>query len=229
MNNSKIAIIGGMGPEATAYYYTQFIKRTKVEKDQDHFQVFVDANAKIPDRTQAIVYGKESPLLKLVEGIDRLNHLSIDKAFITCLTSHYFYDDLKAVAQFKLFHAIEETANTLKSKGITKIGLLATTGTVKLGLFHQFIDGEIFIPNPKDQESLVMDAIYSPIHGIKSGHTSGIAIEQLKQAGQKLIEEGAQVIIGGCTEVSMVLSSKDFSVDFIDPMLVVIDKIIQEG
>lgn len=229
MNNSKIAIIGGMGPEATAYYYTQFVKRTQVTKDQDHFQVFVDANAKIPDRTQAIVYGKESPLPLLLESIDHLNQLKVNKAFITCLTSHYFFNDLKAHAQFKLFHAIEETANALKSKGITKVGLLATTGSVKLGLFHTFMVGEILVPSVEDQENLVMDAIYSPVHGIKSGHTSGPALDQLRTAGQNLIDQGAQVIIGGCTEVSMVLSSNDFTVDFIDPMLVVIDKIIQEG
>lgn len=229
MNTSKIAIIGGMGPEATAYYYTQCIKRTQVTKDQDHFQIFVDANAKIPDRTQAIVYGKESPLPLLLESIDHLNQLKVDKAFITCLTSHYFFNDLKVHAQFKLFHAIEETAFYLKSRGITKMGLLATTGSVKLGLFHQFMEGEVLVPSGEDQENLVMDAIYSPIHGIKSGHTEGLALDQLKLAGQRLIDQGAQVLIGGCTEVSMVLKAKDFTVDFIDPMLVVIDKIIQEG
>ena len=52
MHNKRIGIIGGMGPEATAYYYTQLVKRTHVSKDQDHFHVVIDANPKIPDRTQ---------------------------------------------------------------------------------------------------------------------------------------------------------------------------------
>ena len=228
MHDKTLGILGGMGPEATAYYYTQLIQRTQVTKDQDHFHVVVEANAKIPDRTQAILHQKESPLPELLKSIDRLNRLSVDSGFITCITSHYFFKDLEAHAQFKLYNAIEETYRLLQEMGIRKVGLLATSGTVKMNLFQKvFKDIEIVIPDEKSQEDWVMDSIYSPSHGIKSGHRDGLAITQLKQAGQLLIQQGAQALIGGCTEVSMVLSSKDFTVPFIDPMLATIDRIIQ--
>lgn len=230
MNDLKLGIIGGMGPEASAYYYTQLIHRTKVRKDQDHFFTIVDSNAKIPDRTQAIVYGKESPLPELIKAIERMNQVGIDQCFITCLTSHYFYEDLKQHANFKLYNAIEESYHYLMSKGYSKVGLLATTGTLNLKLFHHiYKEIELITPSENDQIFCVMDAIYNPEHGIKSGHTTGLCIQQLTDAGNKLIDEGAQAIIGGCTEISMVLDENSFSVNMIDPMLVVIDHILSLG
>ncbi len=230
MNDSKLGIIGGMGPEASAYYYTQLIHRTNAKKDQDHFFTIVDSNAKIPDRTQAIVYGKESPLPYLLEAIERMNQVGIDQGFITCLTSHYFFKDLSEKADFKLYNAIEETYLYLKNKNIKKVGLLATTGTINLRLFHEiFKDIELVIPSDNDQAFLVMDAIYNPEHGIKSGHTQGLCMIQLIQAGQKLINEGAQAMIGGCTEISMVCDQNTFSVEMVDPMIVVIDHILKQG
>lgn len=227
MNDKIIGILGGMGPEATAHYYTQLIKRTKVKRDQDHFHVVIEANAKIPDRTQAILYGKESPLPALIEGIHRLNRLGVDQAFITCITSHYFYEDLRKEAKFELLNAIELLYQRLHQAGIRKVGLLATSGTLKTGLFHRvFKDIELVVPDPDVQETLVMDAIYNPETGIKSGHVSGAPLEELRQAADTLIAKGAQALIGGCTEISMVFGPNDFQVPFHDPMLATIDHIL---
>ena len=227
MHNKRIGIIGGMGPEATAYYYTQLVKRTHVSKDQDHFHVFIDANPKIPDRTQAILHNGETPLPYLIESIERLNQMKVDKAFITCITSHYFFDQIKAYAQFELIHALDALNTALHQSNIKKIGLLATSGTIKTQLFTKALkDIEVIVPDDVSQVE-VMDAIYNPNTGIKSGHTEGVAIDQLIKAGEALIEQGAEVIVGGCTEISMVLKSAHFNVDLIDPMIVTIDSIIK--
>jgi len=227
MNDKIIGLLGGMGPEATAFYYTQLIKKTHVNKDQDHFHVIVEANAKIPDRTQAILYGKDSPLPELLKSIDRLNQMNLDTAFITCITSHYFFDELQAHAHFKLLNAVEILYQDLKQKNIKKVGLLATSGTIKTGLFTKvFKDIELIFPSSDDQEKQVMDAIYNPTTGIKSGHTNGICIDQLHKAGDALIKVGAEVLVGGCTEISMVFTSDSFNVPFYDPMISTIDYLL---
>ena len=227
MHNKRIGIIGGMGPEATAYYYTQLVKRTHVSKDQDHFHVVIDANPKIPDRTQAILNNGETPLPYLIESIERLNQMQVDKAFITCITSHYFFDQIKPYAQFELIHALDALNTALHQAKIKKIGLLATSGTIKTQLFPKaLIDIEVIVPDETSQAE-VMDAIYNPQTGIKSGHTEGIALDQLIKAGETLIAQGAEVIVGGCTEVSMVLRAEHFNVKLYDPMIVTIDSIIK--
>lgn len=120
MNDKVIGILGGMGPEASAYYYTQIVKRTKVNKDQDHFHVIVESNPKIPDRTKSILGLGESPLPELIKSIERLNLMNIDQAFITCITSHYFYPELVKHAKFELVNTLECLNTQLHKDGIKK-------------------------------------------------------------------------------------------------------------
>ena len=229
MNDKIIGILGGMGPEASAYYYTQIVKRTKVSKDQDHFHVIVESNPKIPDRTKAILGIGESPLPELIKSIERLNRMKVDQAFITCITSHHFYPDLVKNAQFELVNALECLNAQLHKDGIKRVGLLATTGTIKSQLFNQYLkDIEVIVPSESDQTNYVMNAIYHPETGIKSGHVEGYPVTQLIHAGQSLIENGAEVLIGGCTEISMVLKKEMFSVGLYDPMIVTIDTLINQ-
>ena len=56
----------------------------------------------------------------------------------------------------------------------------------------------------------------------------GYPVTQLIHAGQSLIENGAEVLIGGCTEISMVLKKEMFSVGLYDPMIVTIDTLINQ-
>ena len=229
MNDKIIGILGGMGPEASAYYYTQIVKRTKVSKDQDHFHVIVESNPKIPDRTKAILGIGESPLPELIKSIERLNRMKVDQAFITCITSHHFYSELVKYAQFELVNALECLNAQLHKDGIKRVGLLATTGTIKSQLFNQYLkDIEVIVPSESVQTNYVMNAIYHPKTGIKSGHVEGYPVTQLIHAGQSLIENGAEVLIGGCTEISMVLKKEMFSVGLYDPMIVTIDTLINQ-
>jgi aspartate racemase len=229
MNDKVIGILGGMGPEASAFYYTQLIKRTKVNKDQDHFHVIIEANPKIPDRTKSILGLGDSPLPELIKSIERLNLMKVDQAFITCMTSHYFYPELVKHANFELINALECLNTQLHKDGIKRVGLLATSGTIKTQLFNQYLkDIEVIVPSDTIQSNYVMDAIYHPETGIKSGHVDGYPISQLIHAGQSLIENGAEVLIGGCTEISMVLKKEMFSVALYDPMIVTIDYLIHK-
>jgi aspartate racemase len=229
MNDKVIGILGGMGPEASAFYYTQLIKRTKANKDQDHFHVIIEANPKIPDRTKSILGLGDSPLPELIKSIERLNLMKLDQAFITCLTSHYFFPELVKHANFELINALECLNTQLHKDGIKRVGLLATSGTIKTQLFNQYLkDIEVIVPSDTIQTNYVMDAIYHPETGIKSGHVEGYPISQLIHAGQSLIESGAEVLIGGCTEISMVLKKEMFSVALYDPMIVTIDILIHK-
>ena len=229
MNDKVIGILGGMGPEASAFYYTQLIKRTHVSKDQDHFHVIIEANPKIPDRTKSILGLGDSPLPELIKSIERLNLMNIDQAFITCITSHHYFPELAKHCAFELVNALECLNTQLHKDGVKRIGLLATSGTIRTQLFNQYLkDIEVIIPSETIQANYVMDAIYNPASGIKSGHVAGYPISQLIHAGQSLIENGAEVLIGGCTEISMVLKKEMFSVALYDPMIVTIDRLIQK-
>ena len=55
MNEHRLGIIGGMGPQATNTFYQRIIDRTQAESDQEHLRVLIWSDAKIPDRTAGIL------------------------------------------------------------------------------------------------------------------------------------------------------------------------------
>lgn len=231
MNDKIIGIIGGMGPEATMDFYMKIIKNTKVSCDQDHYRVVIDSNAKIPDRTKAILGEGADPVPALVETAQNLEKIGAEVGCIPCITAHYFIDKVAESVSFPILNALEETCNTIgrRFEGASKIGVLATTGTIKTGLFDRYMEGyEIVYLDENMQENNVMEAIYGS-EGIKSGVTEGKPVELLMEAGNKLIELGAEVIVAGCTELSIVLGENSYEVPLIDPMVVLAERVTRRS
>lgn len=229
MNDKIIGIIGGMGPEATADLYMKIIKETKVKEEQEHFRVIIDSNPKIPDRTRAILEKGESPVNAIVETANTLGKAGVDIGCMPCITAHYFFDEVQSQVPFKIINALEELNLYLKNNypNIKNIGILATTGTVKTGLFNKYLtDFNIIYPDEDTQSKKVMEAIYGE-SGIKKGNTGKENLNLLVEATEELVDKGAKLIIGGCTEITLVLKPYNIDKPLIDPMDVVAKSIVR--
>lgn len=216
-----IGILGGMGPEATSFFFNQIIKKTKSGKDQEHIKVIIYNNPEIPPRTDAILHSGPSPLPFLLEGVRMLQQGGADFIVMPCVTAHYYLNDILAKEKVSFLNLMDETlAYTLrKFPGIKKAGLIGSTGTLKSRLFHDIFAKqgiEVIAPDDKEQE-LVMEAIFGS-KGIKAGFTLGIPREIILKTARLLIEKGAEAIIAGCTEVPLVLKEEDIPVPLIDPL-----------
>lgn len=221
-----IGILGGMGPEATAGLYRMIISATPVKKDQDHYRVIIDSNSKIPDRTPAIVGKGESPLPMMLETGRNLEKAGADFIIMPCNTAHFFFDQLQAGLNILILHMIRLSANysSVNFSSVRKVGLLASDGTLKSGLYDDCYGKEgieIIVPSNEFQKQVMM-AIYKDI---KRGDLSSGEVK-LRLVAEKLIEDGAEAIICGCTEVSLVLHDGDISVPVIDPMQVLAEKAV---
>jgi aspartate racemase len=228
MNDKIIGIIGGMGPEATADFYSKIIKATKVTKDQEHFRVIIDSNPKIPDRTLAIIGEGESPVDEMIKTAKNLELANVEVACIPCITAHYFIDEIQSQVNFKILNALDVLNDYIKKnhKDAKKIGVLSTTGTMKAGMFHKYLpDYEILYPNSKDQAEKVMEAIYGK-NGIKCGNYGEEPISLLVEAANGLISAGADLIVSGCTEISIVLKPERINRPLIDTMEVLAQKLV---
>lgn len=228
MNDLTIGIIGGMGPEATANFYFNLIRATQVNRDQDHFHVIIDSNAKIPDRTKSILEGGENPVPYIIKSAENLKLIGAEIGCIPCITSHYYFYEIQKGTSLKLLNALELLNNSLLAdfQGKLKIGVLATSGTVKTKLFNKYLDQfEVIYPENNSQEKFVMKAIYGE-KGIKNGHLIGLPAALLINAVTELQDQGAQVIIAGCTEVSLALKQDMIDLPLLDPMNLVIQKLI---
>ncbi|MBA2174981.1 amino acid racemase [Halobacillus locisalis] len=230
MNDKIIGILGGMGPEATAECYLKIIRATNASKDQEHFRVIIDSNSKIPDRTEAISGRGPNPVPEMVHAAKNLEKLDVDVACIPCMTAHYFIDDVQREVNVPLLNAFLETKKFIQDvhPKASKIGVLATTGTLESGLFEKYLDNmDVIYPTPFTQQEKVMKAIYGE-EGIKSGNTDGEPLHLLQEAAQELIENGAEVIISGCTEIGLVLKPYHVKTPLIDPMEVVAHAVVKE-
>jgi aspartate racemase len=216
-----IGILGGMGPEATAYFFGLIIKNTKAEKDQEHIPIIIYSNPEVPARTDAILEKGESPLPHLLEGARALQQAGADFIVMPCVTAHYFLDDIVAREKVSFLSLVDEAVLYAQRKmpGLKKAGLISSTGTLKSGLFHDAFakeEIEVFGPDDKEQER-VMEAIFGK-RGVKAGFTSGSPRETIQGMAKTLIKRGAEAVIAGCTEVPLVLKEEDIEVPLIEPL-----------
>lgn len=218
MNEKTVGILGGMGPEATAELFYRIIKATPAKKDQDHLSIIIYNDPKIPDRTEAILKGKCSPLPKLVEIARNLEKAGADFIVIPCNTAHYYYKELKKKVGVPILNMIELTAMTINEKypNTRKVGVIATTGTVKVRMYDKVFKKmgiKVVYPSAKLQEK-VMEGIYA----IKAGRIKrGKRI--LLKILQYLTQKGCRTVISACTEASLVLNKvAKQSITIIDPL-----------
>jgi aspartate racemase len=216
-----IGILGGMGPEATAYFYEQIVKQTKADTDQEHIKTLIYSNPKIPPRTDAILKIGPNPTPLLVEGFQRLKDTGADFVVMPCVTAHYFYPEVKDQVDIPFVNLLDEAVRWAKDEvpKLKKAGLVASTGTLESRLFHDVFGKagiEVIHPEKEEQEQ-VMEAIFGP-KGIKAGFTSGFPNETLVSIAKVLVARGADAIIAGCTEVPLVLKERDLPVLLIEPL-----------
>jgi aspartate racemase len=120
-----------------------------------------------------------------------------------CNTAHAFLPYLRKAVRIPFLDMIAETATVIAEP---RVGLLATETTVRTRLYHDacaLYGVEVLTPFSDDQARL-MEIIYA----IKGG-AFGFKRE-LQAIAARLHERGAQALIVGCTELSLIVSPDDF-------------------
>ena len=205
-----IGVIGGMGPLATVDFERKLLSHVCAERDQDFPQVISFNNSRVPDRTAALLGRGPSPVSELVRTACLLVGAGAEILSMPCNTSHAFFAEVQAQVRVPIVNMVEEVCNAIAAiGGVRRVGLLATTGTVRLQIYHNALErrGIHLINLPVSmQEKNVMDAIYGHLtgEGIKRGHTVRPGA-LLREATEWLLEHGSQVVILGCTELPIVL------------------------
>ena len=208
-----LGVLGGMGPQATNTFYQRIIDRTQAEKDQEHLQVLIWSDAKIPDRTAGILAGPEA-----AEQVYQALLLAIP-----CNTSHYFADRLQAQLKIPLIHMIRETVAAIQAMGKKTVGILATDGTVRTGIYQKELTAAGLTPVtlPEELQGVVMSIIYDEI---KRGETG--SREKFGEVDAWLRQAGCDCAILGCTELSVYRNLHSLPPYYIDAMEVLAQQAI---
>lgn len=209
---------------ATAYFLQLLTQMTHAETDQQHIEVLIHSKPQIPDRTRFIL-GKstQNPVPDMVEVGCALGRQGAELLAIPCITAHYFQKELEEAIGLPIINALEETAAYLEIRGFQKIGIMATDGTIESGIFQQVLeahDMEVAVPGAAGQAK-VMHLIYE---NVKAGKP--LEYDLFEEVAKELFDSGAQVILLGCTELSLIKKEFLLKPGFLDVMEVLARKAV---
>lgn len=219
----RLGVIGGLGPMATAYYLELAIRMTDVRCDQEHPEIIIMNIPSLPDRT-AYIIGKssESPLEPMIDLGLQMKGLGANIIATPCVTAHYFHEELQAGIGLPVIHVIQKTAQLLHQAGVQRVGLMATDGTVQSGIFQCQLEAlgmQMILPDEAGQRG-VMDLIYNQV---KAGIAPDMTL--FDSIRNQLHRNGAQVVVLGCTELSLLKKVQNLG----DGILDVLDVLAKES
>jgi len=235
-----IGILGGMGTQAGLDFCNKLtiLNRGKIDQEYPLFILYNKSN--IPSRQQSIGVEvnnlskklnkndkeKYNIVLKsLLKGCKFLEKNKCKFIVIPCNTAHYWYEDLQRKINIPIINMPKEVFKITnnKCKKNTKIGILATEGTLKTGVYKKIFKPkyELIYPSIKIQKEKVNKAISY----VKKGNIRA-AEKSIKPAIDFLIKNQCKKIILGCTELPIaIFAFKSFnkvksSKIFLDPNLI---------
>lgn len=226
----KLGVIGGMGPEATCYFYENIIAHTKAEKDQDHIDMVILSHASIPDRTQVIKSGESAGLVRMLQEDARtLEQLGVANIAITCNTSHYYYEQIQKAVSVPVINMIHESVAyaVREIPDVRKIGIMATDGTIESRIYHKEcrkLGVTPVKPSPERQKD-VMSLIYDDIKSGKKGDRA-----KFDRVMSEFLRKGCDAVILACTELSVFKGKHEIPTMCLDAMDVLVrESIIRSG
>jgi aspartate racemase len=236
-----IGILGGMGTQAGLDFCNKLaiLNRGKIDQEYPLFILYNKSN--IPGRPESIGVqtknlsnkssnntskNKYNNVLKsLLHGCKLLEKNKCKFIVIPCNTAHYWYDDLRKRINIPIVNMPKEVFKFTKKncKKNSKVGLLATEGTLKTGIYDKIFNKEYKLVKPS--QSLQKKSVNKAIKYVKMGNVK-TAAKTIKPAINELIKMKCKKIILGCTELPIaIFAFKSFnnvksSKIFLDPNLI---------
>ena len=212
-----VGILGGMGPAAGADFVRLFVQAC-ADRMREHNipvsdQAFPEhwlAQVPVPDRSTALESpgpGGHQPLDPMLQAMGKLAALGATTVAVACNTAHAWHAELQErFPQLEVLHVAREVAQALAGRGVREVGLLATEGTYRAGLYDQALRQaglQCHIPLAEECGRL-MDGIY---HGVKMGNMA-LARDCFAGVAQALARRhGLSTLVLGCTEIPLALSA----------------------
>nr|VFK30916.1 MAG: aspartate racemase [Candidatus Kentron sp. MB] len=223
-------IIGGMGPLAHTTFEQILIEqntRRGARQDQEHPLWLLINGADVPDRTDCLLGKAEGCISRLIEHGKFLESAGVDFLVIPCNTAHAFYDKVQPSLKIPWIHLIDRATGFLSDNhpSVKKVGVFATDGTLRAGLYQESLRRAGFTPvclePDSESQARLMETIYDLGWGIKAtgAQISPPARKNLQATVNHLAEQGAEIVIAGCSELSVGFYETDaLSLPWLDPL-----------
>lgn len=204
MKNKPIAIIGGMGPEASAYLYSALINNAVKQfhaVNNEDFPQIVLYSVPVPDFISSSTKEKEA-LEILKQKVLELNKLNVLCGAIACNTAHIMLQDLQSISNFPFVSIVDEVVTQIEKDNIKKVGLLGTPSTLNSSIYQKALEKkEVNVIVPDEKEFPIIE---QAIRNVISESSTGEDMNNLKRIADILKSEGAEAIVLACTELPLV-------------------------
>ncbi len=212
-----IGIIGGMSAESTAHYYALLNEHVRNRLGGLHSAEVIIWSVDFADvaamqrRGEWDLAGK-----KLAQIAYRLERVGADVILLATNTMHKVADAITETIDVPFIHIADATAEQIKAKGFKKPGLMATSYTMEQDFYKGRLQDkhglDVVIPNEVDRAE-THRVIYDELC---KGVTMEASRTSFERIGHRLVAAGADCLILGCTEVGMLLNSKNVTVPVFD-------------
>jgi aspartate racemase len=212
-----IGLIGGMSWESTAEYY-RIINETVKERLGGHHSAkimlySVDFNELVKLQRE----GRWQEATEFMCEAARRVELGGAECILICTnTMHKMAAEVQRAVMIPLLHIADATAMEIKKKGIKRVALLGTKYTMEEEFYKGRLKSkygfEVLIP-PEEDRNIINQIIYDELC---LGKVEGESKKLFVQIIGGLENQGAEGVILGCTEISLLIKQKDSPLELFD-------------
>ena len=212
-----IGLIGGMSWESSIEYYRIINETVKAKLGGLHSAKSIMYSVDFADIEILQHQGQWAEAAQmLINAAKNLENSGADFIVLCTNTMHKVADDIQANVKIPLLHIADATAQLVKDSGIKKIGLLGTRFTMEeefyKGRLSQKYGLNVNVPNAQERE-IVHRVIYDEL---VIGEIRQHSKEQYIGIIEQMVDEGAEGVILGCTEIGLLIHKQDSQVPLFD-------------
>ncbi|WP_211444177.1 aspartate/glutamate racemase family protein [Collimonas humicola] len=212
-----IGLIGGMSWESTVPYYQQINETVKQQLGGLHSAKIILYSVDFHEIERLQQDGDwRTAGAMLADAARALERAGADFLVLCTNTMHKVASEIETAVGIPLFHISDPTAQEITQAGFSKVGLLGTRFTMEQDFYKERLHArhglQVLIPAPADRE-VVHRIIYEELC---LGKVCEESREEYRRVMAQLVDQGAQAIILGCTEISLLVGAQDSSVRLFD-------------
>lgn len=212
-----IGLIGGMSWESSIEYYRVINETTKEKLGGLHSAKSIMYSVDFAEIEFLQHQGKWEQAAKvLMAAAKSLENGGADFIVLCTNTMHLVADDIQSAIKIPFLHIADATGQLVKDSGIHKIGLLGTRFTMEeefyKGRLAQKFSLDVIVPNTKSRE-IIHRVIYEEL---VVGEIRQQSKEQYVGIIEQLVNQGAEGVILGCTEIGLLVHNQDCRVPLFD-------------
>lgn len=212
-----IGLLGGMSWESTATYYRIINERFKEKLGGLHSAIICLYSVDFDEIEKLQSSGNWAETAKiLTDASKNIEAGGADFLLICTNTMHKVAPEIESAINIPVLHIADATAEQIKIKGYAKVGLLGTKFTMEQDFYKGRLIKrhgiEVVVPNHPDRQ-IVHNVIFNELCLGKINEKSRVEYVRIIE---ELAEKGAQAVILGCTEISLLVHQEHTLVPLFD-------------